>query len=113
MESCNGCSGRTAIRHVYEPKAARVACLTVGNHINRVHSPIQLEELSEILIGRGARKVADKNVHTKVLIESGLSRPPEYANSTQKQYKGDAAQDHPGSLEYVLVDAIYLEPSGS
>src|SRR6266545_5340689 len=79
VEACNSRSGRTALRHVHEPKAARVACLAVGHHIDRVHSTIRLEELTEVLIGRGARQVTNKNVHTKVLIGSVLSRSPEYA----------------------------------
>ena len=77
MEACNGRSGRTALRHVHESKASRVAGLAVGNHIDRVHSAIQLEELSEVRIGRGARKVANKNVHTKVLsLVGGRGFPP-------------------------------------
>lgn len=98
MESCNGRSGRTAIRHVHESKAARVACLGVGHHSNRVHSAIQLEELSEVLISRGTRKVANKNVHTKVLLGSVLSRSPEYASSIQKPYRGEMAKGHLGDI---------------
>ena len=60
MESCNGRSGRTALRHVHESKAARAACLAVGHHLDRVHSTIQLEERSEVLIGHGARKIASE-----------------------------------------------------
>jgi hypothetical protein len=67
VESCNGRSGRTALRHLYKPKAARMTRLTVDNHLNRVHSTIRLEELAEVLIRYGAPKVADKNVHTKIL----------------------------------------------
>ena len=37
---------------------------------------------SEVLSRCGARKVADNNVHTKVLLGSVLSRSPEYSNST-------------------------------
>src|SRR5262245_24434707 len=85
VESCNGRSSRTALRYLHEPKAARVARLPVSNHLNRIHSTVRLEELAEVLSGRGARKVADKNVHTKVLLGSVLSRSPEYANSTQEQ----------------------------
>jgi hypothetical protein len=85
VESCNGRSSRTALRHLHEPKAARVARLPVSNHLNRIHRTVRLEELAEVLSGRGARKVADKNVHTKVLLGSVLSRSPEYANSTQEQ----------------------------
>ena len=77
VESCNGRSGRTALRHLYKPKAARMTRLTVDNHLNRVHSTIRLEELAEVLIRYGAPKVADKNVHTKVLLGSVLSRSPE------------------------------------
>src|SRR5213594_3301013 len=68
VESCNSRSRRTALRHLHEPKAARVARLRVGHHLNRVHSTIQLEELAEVLIRCGARQVADKNVHTRVLL---------------------------------------------
>jgi hypothetical protein len=82
VESCNGRSGRTALRHLYKPKAVRMARLKVDSHFNRVHSTIRLEELAEVLIRYGARKVANKNVHTKVLRGSVLSRPPEYAHST-------------------------------
>src|SRR5205814_7715784 len=67
-------SGRTAIPHVYEPKAARVARLTVGNHIDRIHHTIRLKELSEILSGRGAHKVADENIHRKILSLVGDNR---------------------------------------
>jgi len=88
VESCNSRSGCTALRHVHKPKAARVACLAVGHHIDRVYSTIRLEELTEVLIGRGARQVANKNVHTKVLLGAVLSRSPEYSNSTQEQYRG-------------------------
>jgi len=85
VESCNGRSRRTALRHLNEPKAARVACLPVSNHLNRIHKTVRLEELAEVLSGRGAHKVADKNVHTKILLGSVLSRSPEHANSTQEQ----------------------------
>ena len=62
--------------------------------MDRVHSAIPLEELAEVLSGRGARKVATKKVHTKVLLESVLSRSPEYASSMQKPYRGETAKDH-------------------
>jgi hypothetical protein len=45
--------------------------------LERIHSAIPLEELSEVLIGRGARQVANKKVHAKVLLELGLSQSPE------------------------------------
>jgi hypothetical protein len=83
VEFCDGCSGRTALRHVYESKTAWMACLTVGHHSSRVHSAIQLKELSEVLISHGARKVTNKNVHTKVLLGSVLNRWLAYASSRQ------------------------------
>ena len=64
--------------------------------MDRVHSAIPLKELSGVLSGWGARQVANKNVHTKVLLESVLSRSPEYASSTQKPYRGETAKDHWG-----------------
>jgi hypothetical protein len=106
MESCNGRSSRAALRHVHESKAIRAARLAVGHHIDRVYDTIQLEELAEVLIGHEARKVANKNVHTKVLLGSVLSRSPEYGKSMQKQYSGETAKDHPGSLEYVLLSRV-------
>jgi hypothetical protein len=66
--------------------------------MDRVHSAIPLEELSEVLSGRGARKVANKKIHTKVLLESVLSWSPEYASSTQKPYRGETAKDHLGGI---------------
>ena len=106
MESCNGRSGRTALRHVHESKAARVAYLAVGYHIDRVYGTIRLEELVEVLKGYDARKIANKNVHTKVLLGSVLSRSPDYASSTHEHYRGETAQAQPGSLEYVLLSRV-------
>jgi hypothetical protein len=83
VEFCNDCSGRAALRHVHESKTARMACLAVGHHSRRVYSAIQLEELSEVLISHGVRKVTNKNVHTKVLLGSVLNRWLAYASSTQ------------------------------
>jgi hypothetical protein len=77
-----------------------------GHHIDRVYGTIQLEELAEILIGHDVRQVANKNVHPKVLPGSVLSRSPEYANSTQEQYRGEAAKDHLGSLGCVLLSRV-------
>jgi hypothetical protein len=77
VEAGNGRSGRTALWHGHEPKAARVARLTVGYHLDGVHDTIGLEKLSEVLRGYGARQVANKNVHRQVLLESGLSQSPE------------------------------------
>src|SRR5262244_1826388 len=56
VESCDGRSRCTALRHLNEPKTARVARLPVSNHLNRIHSTVRLEELAELLSGRGARK---------------------------------------------------------
>src|SRR4030095_6537862 len=106
MESCNGLSGRTALRHVHESKTARVACLAVGHHIDRVYGAIRREELVEVLNGHDARKIANKNVHTKVLLGSMLSRSPEYASSTHEHYRGGTAKAQPGSLEYVLLSRV-------
>ena len=86
---------RTSVRpHVWPSQV--ITAWAVGHHMDRVHSAIPLEELSEVLSGRGARKVATKKVHTKVLLESVLSRSPEYASSTQKPYRGETAKDHWG-----------------
>jgi hypothetical protein len=72
-------SPRTSVSpHVWPSQV--ITASAVGHHMDRVHSAIPLEELSEVLRGRGARKVANTKVHNKVLLESVLSQSPEYAS---------------------------------
>ena len=67
--SCHGdhVAPRTSVSpHVWPSQV--ITAWAVGHHMDRVHSAIPLEELSEVLSGRGAHKVANKKVYTKVLL---------------------------------------------
>ena len=57
VEPLNSGFGRLALGHLDKPKAFGAPRVTVGNHIDRVHNPILLKELAEVLIRCIKRKV--------------------------------------------------------
>jgi hypothetical protein len=67
LESLNSRFGRRAIRHFDKAKAAGLPRVPVRNNIDRVHRPILLKELAEVIICRTKRKVPDKDIHAKIL----------------------------------------------
>jgi len=69
LESFNGGFSRPAVRHLHEAKAARAPGFTVSNDVDLFHSTILLEELAEVLISGSIREIANKDVHTKFLMD--------------------------------------------
>jgi hypothetical protein len=63
MEALDGGLRRAIVRHFHKAKAFGAAGVTVGNEIDLVHSAIRLEELAEVMVGGGKRKIADKDIH--------------------------------------------------
>src|SRR5262245_28819248 len=67
IESLNSGFGRRAVGHLDKSKAFGAARVTVGNHIDLVHSTILLKELAEAMIRRTIRKVPNKDIHAQIL----------------------------------------------
>jgi hypothetical protein len=97
------------IRHYHEAKATGLAGLTIRRHTDRVHRPIRLEELADVLIGGSKRKIAYKNIHASLLYEKVSKQSLGYPNSMQKQqtqerYAGETARE-PHNYERGLMIA--------
>src|SRR5712691_4460851 len=86
LEPLNGGLCRTGVRHLHETKPTGLAGVAVGNDIDRVHNTIRLEELADVLIRRAERKIANKNIHARVLVRESretIARSSEqYAEAT-------------------------------
>ena len=67
IEPLDGSFGRRAVGHLDKPKAFGAAGITVGNHIDRVHSTMRLEKLAKVMIRRAEGKIAYKNIHVSIL----------------------------------------------
>ena len=65
IEPLDGGFGRLALGHFDKPKAFGAARVTVGNHIDLIHSTILLKELAKVMIRRTKRKVAYKDIHVQ------------------------------------------------
>jgi len=65
VEPLDGGFGRYAVGHFDKPEAFGAPGVTVGNHIDLVHSTILLKELAEVMICCTKRKVAYKDIHVQ------------------------------------------------
>src|SRR5438132_8233889 len=89
VEPLDGGFGRLALGHLDKPEAFGAPGVTVGNHIDLVHSTIRLEELAEVIIRRTKCKVTYKDIHAKILF---IMKNRETIARSSEQYAGAQGQ---------------------
>src|SRR5262249_32041337 len=67
VEGVNGTLRRGAVRHLDKAKTSRAAGLAVGHNSDALDRAIRLKELAEVLLRRGKRQVAHKDIQVSIM----------------------------------------------